>query len=80
MGKTYEGIDAAKWEAIRGYVLAYGITIDKNTGSGEAMGVTLNWAYAPASKILNLFIADAGMFPEEMALEYVDAIIQGAIA
>ena len=76
--KVYQNVTKERWLRIRRAAAQYGITIEENTGEGEAFMVRLRWCFGPASKSLAIAILDAGILQPHEALNFVDGIIQSA--
>jgi hypothetical protein len=72
-------IDADNWLAIRKAALGWGITIENDKGSAEAMGATIEWSRSPETGILHVSIVKSDFISEANALELVDQIIHSAI-
>jgi hypothetical protein len=78
LSKQYSDINADKWIRIKRAVSAYGLTINRDSGKGSAVGVTLSWAFYPTMNQLAVTIRESSLITEEAALEFVNRVIESA--
>ena len=75
MEKTYENLPRDQWKRIQDAAARYSIDLTGNTGQAQSYGVTLRWAFFPASQILKISILKSSMLSPDDALGFVERMI-----
>ena len=83
--KTYQGVYPQKWQNIKAAAASYGIKIETASGKSKSFGVELTWEWryqagSLEKPTLRITILESGFMRPVDALNFVDNIIQQAIA